>query len=147
MARELFIGVTEQSKAGIHRRDDAHALFGARRWRGAMYIAGYSIECLLKAKLMRMYGCTNLRDLEEELQHRGLLVERATIFTHQLDMLLRLADGRERLRQHPQLWPLFNVVNRWIPAWRYNPDLSNHEDAADYLSAVDGILQWIEHNV
>ncbi len=147
MARELFIGITEQSKAGIHRRDDAHALLNAARWRGAMYMAGYSVECLLKAKLMRMYGCSNLRDLEEELQRRGLLAEQATIFTHQLEILIRLANGMDRLRQHPQLWPLFNIVNRWIPAWRYNPDLSNHDDAADYLGAVDSIRHWIDHNV
>ena len=137
MARDLFIGVTEQSKAGIHRREDAHALLGATRWRGAMYLAGYSVECLLKAKLMRMYGCGNLRELEEELQRRGLLAVHATIFTHQLEILFRLANGLDRLRRNAQLWPVFNIVNLWIPAWRYNPDLSNHEDARDYLSAVE----------
>jgi len=89
MARDLFVGVTEQAKASVHRREDAHALLNATRWRGAMYMAGYSIECLLKAKLMRMYACDNLRDLEVALQHRGLLAEHATIFTHQLEILLR----------------------------------------------------------
>ena len=111
MARDLFISVTEQRKAGIHRRDDAHALLNAARWRGAMYMAGYSIECLLKAKLMRMYVCSNLRDLEGELQRRGLLAENATIFTHQLERLLRLANGMDRLRQNARLWPVFNIVN------------------------------------
>ena len=96
---------------------------------------------------MRMYGCSNLRDLEEELQRRGLLAERATIFTHQLEILLRLANGLDRLRQNAQLWPLFNIVNRWIPAWRYNPDLSNHDDARDYLGAVDNIRHWIDNNL
>ena len=147
MARDLFIGVSEQSKSSTHRRDDAHALLNAARWRGAMYMAGYSIECLLKAKLMGMYACSNLRDLEEELQRRKLLAEHATIFTHQLEVLLRLANGLERLRQNSTLWPLFNIVNRWIPAWRYNPDLSNREDAEDYLDAVDSIYHWIGHNI
>ena len=147
MARNLFIGVTEQSKAAVHRREDAHALFNATRWRGAMYMAGYSIECLLKAKLMRIYACSNLRDLEVELQRRGLLAEHATIFTHQLEILLRLANGLDRLRQNAQLWPLFNIVNRWIPAWRYNPDRSEHDDARDYLNAVDSIRHWIDNNL
>ena len=147
MARDLFVGVTEQAKASVHRREDAHALLNATRWRGAMYMAGYSIECLLKAKLMRMYACGNLRDLEVELQRRGLLAEHATIFTHQLEILLRLAGGLDRLRQNIELWPLFNIVNRWIPAWRYNPDLSNHDDARDYVSAVDSIRHWIDNNV
>ena len=96
---------------------------------------------------MRMYACSNLRNLEEELQRRNLLAEHSTIFTHQLEVLLRLAGGLERLRQNYELWPLFNIVNRWIPAWRYNPDLSNREDAEDYLDAVDRIRHWINHNV
>jgi hypothetical protein len=35
MMRELFYGVSEQSKAGKHRLDDARALLNAVRWRGA----------------------------------------------------------------------------------------------------------------
>lgn len=147
MPRDLFIGVTEQSKSSIHRRDDALALLNATRWRGAMYLAGYSIECLLKAKLMRMFSCSNLVDLEDELQRRGLLADRATIFTHQLEMLLRLTGGLDRLRQNAALWQLFNIANRWIPAWRYNPDLSNAEDAEDYLDAVNKVRHWIDNNV
>ena len=147
MTRDLFIGITEHSKSSVHRRDDAHALLNAARWRGAMYMAGYSIECLLKSKLIRMFGCTTLRDLEEELQRRNLLAEQATIFTHHLEVLLRLANGLDRLRKNNELWPLFNIVNRWIPAWRYNPDLSNPEDAGNYLNAVDKIRHWIDNNL
>ncbi|MEQ8788762.1 MAG: HEPN domain-containing protein [Pirellulaceae bacterium] len=147
MARDYFIGITEQLKCGVHRLDEARALFDADRWRGAMYLAGYSIECLLKAKLMQMFNCSNLHGLEEELQRRNLLAANATIFTHQLEVLLRLANGLDRLRQNPMLWPLFNIVNRWIPAWRYNPDLANAEDAEDYLDAVDKIRHWIDNNV
>lgn len=112
-----------------------------------MYLAGYSIECLLKAKLMRMFDCSNLRDLEDELKRRNLLGEHATIFTHQLEVLLRLANGLDRLRHNVTLWPVFSIVNRWIPAWRYNPDLSKPEDAEDYLDAVDKIRHWIDTNV
>ncbi len=57
MTRDLFYGVTEQGKVGKHRMDDARVLLNAARWRGATYMAGYSIECLLKTKLMRMFDC------------------------------------------------------------------------------------------
>lgn len=145
--RDLFHGISEQSKAGKHRMDDASALLTAVRWRGAMYMAGYSIECLLKTKLMRMYECRHLRELEEELQRRGVLSAQTSIFTHQLELLLRLAGGLERLRQSEEHWRLFNLVNRWVPAWRYTADLSNAEDAADFLIAVNRISQWIENNI
>jgi hypothetical protein len=147
MMHDLFYGVSEQSKAGKHRMDDARALYNAVRWRGAMYMAGYSIECLLKTKLMQKYDCRHLRELEEELQRRGILATQESVFTHQLELLLRLAHGLERLRQSEEHWRLFNMVNRWVPAWRYTADLSNPEDAADFLAAVGRVSQWIDHNI
>lgn len=147
MMRELFYGRSEQGKAGRHRMDDARALFNATRWRGAMYMAGYSLECLLKTKLMQIYNCRHLRELEDELQVKGLLAAQATVFTHQLELLLRLTNAIDRLRQNAECWRLFNMVNRWVPAWRYTADLSNAEDATDFLDAVDKVSQWIQNNV
>jgi HEPN domain-containing protein len=147
MAHHPFYGVSEQSKAGKHRMEDALALFGAMRWRGAMYLAGYSVECQLKTKLMRMFDCRNLHELDEELQRRGALAGQATVFTHQLEGLLRLANALGRLRQNVDQWRLFNKVNRWVPAWRYNADLSNHDEAEDFLEAVEKMLRWIEQNI
>ena len=50
MLRDLFYGVSEQSKAGKHRMDDARALLNAAHSRGAMCLAGYAVECLLRAE-------------------------------------------------------------------------------------------------
>jgi len=147
MSHDLYTGVSEQAKASLHRLDDAYALFNAGRWRGAMYMAGYAVECLLKTKLMQRYSCRTLHDLEVELQRRGILPEPATVFTHQLELLLRLTQRFDQLRQHRMLWPQFALVNRWIPAWRYTADLANRQDATDFLEAVTQIMQWLEHNV
>ena len=145
--RDLFYGVSEQGKAGKHRMDDALALLNAVRWRGAMYMAGYSIECLLKTKLMRMFNCRHLRELDEELLSRGILPAQTTVFSHQLEFLLRLTNAVDRLRQSEEHWRLFNMVNRWIPAWRYTADPSNPEDANDFLAAVEKVSHWIENNI
>lgn len=147
MSYNLYSGVSEQAKASKHRLDDARALFNAVRWRGAMYMAGYALECLLKTKLMQVYNCRNLRELEEELQRRGLLAMEATVFTHQLELLLRLTQSMERLRQNRLLWPQFNLVNRWLPAWRYTADLGSRQDAEDFLEAIEALISWVEVNV
>jgi HEPN domain-containing protein len=139
--------VSEQAKAAKHRMDDARALFNATRWRGAMYLAGYSLECLLKAKLMRMLGCNHLLELDDELKARRLLAADATVFTHQLRLLLGLTQRPDQLRQNQAEWGLFNLVNLWIPAWRYSADLSNVDDARDFLQAVEIISRWVENNV
>jgi HEPN domain-containing protein len=147
MTRDLYYGVSEQAKAGRHRMDDARALWNSTRWRGAMYMAGYAVECLLKTKLMRKFDCRHLRELESELQTRGILDAQATVFTHQLERLLRLTNARDRLQNSQENWRLFNIVNRWVPAWRYNTDMSNREDAQDFLEAVEKISHWIDVNV
>lgn len=147
MTRDSYFGVTDQGKAAKHRMDDARALLNAVRWRGSMYMAGYAIECLLKYKLMQIFECRQLRELETELHRRGVLSEQQAVFTHQLEILLRLTNGLERLRRNEEHWRSFNMVNRWIPAWRYNADLSNREDAEDFLAAIEKVAHWIENNV
>ena len=72
MAHDSYSGVSEQTKASKHRLADAEALLQEQRWRGVMYVGGYAVECLLKAKLMRMFKCVNLRELEEKLKRRKL---------------------------------------------------------------------------
>jgi hypothetical protein len=64
-----------------------------------MYLAGYAIECLLKTKLMRKFDCRHLRELEDELQSRGAISAQATVFTHQLEVLLKLTQRMDQLRQ------------------------------------------------
>jgi hypothetical protein len=81
------------------------------------------------------------------LQNKGILAGEATIFTHQLELLLRLANGIGRLRQNEELWRHFNRVNRWVPAWRYNADLSNTDGAQNFLESVDKISHWIDNNI
>ena len=94
-----------------------------------------------------MYGCRNLHELEDELQRRGVLASYATVFTHHLELLFLLTQGLDRLRQNRILWPQFNIINRWIPAWRYTTDLGDRQDAEDFLEAVENIMNWIENNV
>ena len=65
MNRNLHNGVSELAGASRQRLADAKALLNASRWRGAMYMAGYAVECLLKTKLMHIYNCQNLGELEE----------------------------------------------------------------------------------
>lgn len=142
----LYSGITEQTKASVHRLDDARALLREQRWRGSMYLAGYAVECQLKAKLMQIYNTKNLFELETELQRRGTLTATATIFTHHLELLLELTQGLARLRQNSTLWPQFTMVNRWVPAWRYTSDLSNRRNAESFLEAVENVMDWIEHN-
>jgi hypothetical protein len=147
MARNAFQGVSEHAKAARHRLVDARVLLDGARWRGSMYMAGYAVECLLKTKLMRIFNCNTLSDLEDELRRRNALPANATVFTHQLEILMVLTHSLERLKRDKGLWTGYNTVNRWIPAWRYAAEPSNPDDAGDFFGAVERLLLWIENNL
>lgn len=147
MTRESHHGVTEQMKAGRHRLLDARTLLDNGRWRGAMYIGGYAVECLLKAKLMRVFGCHHLAELQLELRKRGILAEDATVYLHSLQDLMNLTMQMHRLRQDPAIRARFREANRWVPAWRYSPDRASRDQAESFLGAVESVCRWIDNNV
>jgi len=147
MAREDFDGVSQQTKAGRERLKDAQELITAERWQGAMYMAGYAVECLLKSKLMKLYGCRHLRQLEEELTSRGELKWQGSIYTHNLDILLEITKSSDRLKQNAEICRTYNLVNRWMPAWRYSTDEYNSQDAIEFMEAVAKLIHWINNNI
>ncbi len=147
MGKREFAGISDQSKAGQHRRADADALFEKERWRGAMYVAGYAIECLIKAKLMERFKQSNLEDLEAELKRRHVIPQRASLFDHRFELYVKASGRSDVLKSDHALWRSFNIANRWVPSWRYNPDLSNRADAEDFLLAIDTMLEWIKNSV
>jgi len=146
MARKRHSGITEQRKASIHRLEDAEVLFRGGRWRGAMYMAGYAVECRLKYKLLEQWSCRTLEELEDELEKKGNL---RSLYTHSLKVLLRLAGGLERLQQHNKvLWSKFAaVVDAWQPAWRYSTDLGDHDEAENFLAAAKAVITWIDNSL
>ena len=147
MNRNLHNGVSELAGASRQRLADAQALLNASRWRGAMYMAGYAVECLLKTKLMHIYDCKNLRELEDLLWQRSILPTNRTVFTHQLEDLLRLTPGYNRLRQDRARWHMFQVVNLWTPQWRYTAKQTTYQEASRFLTFIDNVIHWIDNNL
>ena len=147
MGRHFFSGMNDQARAGKNRLFDARVLLDASRYQGAMYLAGYAVECSLKAKLMRIFQCPNLLKLESKLGDRKGIVDGASVYTHQLEILLRFTQSKPRLRQNSEKWRDFLLVNQWIPAWRYSPDLGSHKEALSFLTAVESVLHGIDVNI
>lgn len=147
MNRYLYQGIREQAGASRQRLEDASVLLNASRWRCSMYIAGYAVECLLKTKLMHIYSCRSLTELETELHRRSILAESDTIFMHQLDKLIKLAPGHNRILRNRELLPVFNVINRWIPQWRYSHNQANRQEATEFMTSVERIMHWIDANI
>lgn len=147
MNRNLHNGVSELAIASRQRLADAKILLNASRWRGAMYMAGYAVECLLKTKLMHIYDCKNLRELEDLLRQRSVLPAHRTVFTHQLEDLIKLAPGYNRLMQNRDMLSLFNKINQWMPSWRYTSKPTNRREAIEFMTSIERFIHWISNNL
>ncbi len=147
MNRNLHNGISELAEASRQRLADAKALLNVDRWRGTMYMGGYAVECLLKTKLMHIYNCQNLHALEDLLRQRSILPTHRTVFTHQLEDLLRLTPGYNRLIRNHEMLSLFNKVNQWTPNWRYTSKPTNRREATEFITSIERFIRWINNNL
>jgi HEPN domain-containing protein len=121
---------------------DAEALLNAGRWSGAYYLAGYAIECALKACIAKRTG---LHDFPERTT-----VQRS--YTHDLVELLAVAELKGQLKldtthaANPALGASWQRVKDWSEIARYQQ--TTETDARELYQAVtdpiNGVLTWIK---
>jgi hypothetical protein len=151
MAKHDFSKLVEQRRAALKRMMDAVKLLGEEEgdWnrkkgahaRGAMYLAGYAIECKLKAIAMEVNRCRDLGELQEIWG-----VTENEVYTHGLEALAKRLPLYPRFRQSA-VWRLFaGQVNLWRPSWRYDPHDRQNADAAKFLDAVKEVYDWLDSN-
>lgn len=129
---------SELRKLVERRLKDAHVLMGGRRYESAYYIAGYAVECAIKACIARQFRRNTIPD-------RQLVND---TFSHDFERLLRTAGLFDQLRGeariNPGLGSSWNVIKDWKPEVRYSTD-KTRLDAHDLIDAIenpnDGILQ------
>jgi HEPN domain-containing protein len=133
--------VSENFRVLARRRiGEARALQRAGEWSGAYYLAGYSVECALKAcalKGMRRY-------------HMPDKTMVADLHTHDLQKLVNKAE-LERSRvilagADPTFAANWALVKDWNESSRY--ETWSEQDAGDLIQAItqrgSGVLGWIK---
>ena len=125
-----------QSLARIRLRE-ARALLRAGHHDGAYYLAGYSVECALKACIARR---TKRHDFPDKRT-----VDAS--YTHRLEDLVRVAELQKSLstsmRSDPALALNWAVVKDWNEETRY--ERKTRHQARDLVRAISGqhgVLQW-----
>ena len=121
------------------RLADAHALLAIRRYAAAYYLAGYAVECGLKACIARQFRLYEFPPNDAN-----------KLYTHRLDVLgqhERLAGALDVQKQSvPGFASNWSVVIVWREDSRYTYDWSRDE-AERLLTAItqvpDGVMEWI----
>jgi HEPN domain-containing protein len=122
------------------RRQEAAALLRANLFSGAYYLAGYSVECALKACIAKQ---TNRYDFP----NKRLAGE---AWTHDLQRLVQLAgvwpDLEREMEVSPALRLHWAIVRGWSESVRYDMTISR-DQARNLYSACTrrrtGVLVWI----
>jgi HEPN domain-containing protein len=140
------MGAITTNRANLHQlaRDrirDAKALLAARRWSGAYYLAGYAVECALKA-------CVIVHPMKtDEFPERKFSEQ---CWTHNLAQLLGLAGlgaaFDAAVAADPDLKDNWKIVKDWTESSRYTRvskriALELHDGITDKTHEV---LSWIE---
>lgn len=150
-----FDGISEYVKSGIRRLRDAEELLqpptlnpkeqgaGTRHLRGAVYLAGYGVECLLKAYLIsRQRNCFRLSEARDAMRAAGNPIrDICGEAGHDLRYLLSLTD-LEACMDAGQLRQM-SLSAKWSSSWRYDPRPVAREDAAARIEAARSLVDWI----
>jgi HEPN domain-containing protein len=130
---------TELQQISELRIRESKALLAAGFADGAYYLAGYAVECALKA-------CIAKRTREHDFPEKKLVNDS---HTHNLKNLLQLAELKTELDAtidaDPNMESVLDRVQEWSETSRYQR--RNAQEAEALLNAIDdekgGLLPWI----
>jgi HEPN domain-containing protein len=122
-------------RTALQRFDDATTLLAAGRTTGAVYLAGYSVECALKALLIESTPRKDRASMAGSF--RGAKA-------HDFEWL------REQYRQvkgppiPADVNEHFVLVGTWSTDFRYHAGIIRSDDAEDFLNSAKEIFDWAD---
>ncbi|MGH9359971.1 MAG: HEPN domain-containing protein [Terriglobia bacterium] len=122
----------EWRKLSNTRIEDGEVLLRNGRYDAAYYLAGYAVECALKARIVRLL--------------EGYFPPKQNLYIHSLEELLKAAELAEvlgdRARNDRSFARQWNTVKQWSEHSRY--DTQDQKAAEDMLKAVRGVVECIK---
>lgn len=136
-------GRSDQLKASLKRSIDAAVLMQHGRWLGAMYLAGYAVECRLKAKLMEIMDVWSLDELEGAIEKR--MGFRPNLRTHEISVLMTLLDHLVACnsRMSVEIRKAYGLCTMWNSQFRYSPVDSSEIECRKFFNAVEKLNRFI----
>jgi hypothetical protein len=132
-----MISKTDLRKRARAKLKDAEILFKYNRYDGAVYLGGYVMELILKARTCRNLSWTDFPETNGEFQNYR------SFKTHNLDILLSLSGLENKIKlEHFIDW---NNINQWNPEMRY-AEIGNitSQDAGDIIDSIKNLMKVIK---
>ena len=148
----------EIKKLAYLRLEEADILCQVGKYDGAFYLAGYSIELMLKAKICNYFGINNLFDFNDNKISHGVSNVRKALKTHDITVLFMLSGLKPKFDKAKSEKMILLKTNAllfegsgkcsWNEQLRYQLNSQNSDkvkDLIDLLKRDDGLLKWIEN--
>ncbi|MFZ2726207.1 MAG: HEPN domain-containing protein [Methylococcaceae bacterium] len=150
----------EIKQLAYERLSEAQILCNNGKYDGAFYLAGYSIELMLKAKICQHLGIDNLFD-KEGCQIPSISDLRKVVETHNINLLLLFSGLEQKFRiakatniKLKDAYLFFTAITGnktdWNEQVRYLPIGSKTEqEVREFINLLhdeEGLLKWIEQN-
>lgn len=121
------------------RISEAKALLNSRKEQGAYYLAGYAVECALKACIAKKTKRFQFPPKAEDVRE---------VYSHRLEKLVEVAGlkgQRDReLKSNPLFAANWKTVKDWTEESRYKTTGLNGKDMYNAVVGADGVLPWIK---
>jgi HEPN domain-containing protein len=126
-------------KVAVQMSDHAEFLLeGGRPW-VAIYLAGYAVECILKAYIL---------DKTPSGDHKNVIsVFKKAGHGHDFDWLKEQYSNAGGPPFPPAIEEQFSNVSSWSPEFRYEPGMIDPGDAEAFVASVLGIIRWFQQEV
>jgi len=125
-------------RAALQRLEDARTLLSANRTTGAVYLAGYAVECAFKALLLARLGAKEQATMIDSFRGaRG----------HSLESLRDRFQKLSGVRLPNVVANQFSIVMSWNTDLRYETGNVRNKEAVYFLSATEVILTWAKKQV
>jgi HEPN domain len=122
-------------RCAFQRYEEAEVLLDADYTTGAVYLAGYGIECILKALVLMTVSAGARADMLKSFRGGK---------AHEYEWLrsLYLINGGARFPR--EITMHFTLVNDWSTDLRYTPRSVRANEAEAFLAAAVAIIRWAE---
>jgi hypothetical protein len=100
-----------------------------------VYLAGYGIECILKALVVMAVPEANRSDILKSFRGRR---------AHEFEWLRSLYLTNGGARFPPDITQHFTLVNDWSTDLRYTPRSVRDEEAEAFLASAVAIIRWAD---
>ncbi len=134
-------------KMAFENLKDARAILNNNRnsVRNARYLAGYSIELVLKSQIARTLNIPNLFSSNYKKHQQAFLIHDLYQLLFYSGLFVKFEDEKimESKGEFIKDW---SRIKAWNSSWRYSIDKCSEQTAREFINSCERLTKWIREN-